>query len=274
MRAHRHIWVIALAAAVIAAVALAGRWHMTRGARETLLRELYAALEDDPRARDDSTRQLAGRVEALLVDAPHAPEGWYARGVLLRGDRRYGDAETAFREALRLRPDWARAWNGLGVALYSIERAAEAEEALREAVRLDPEWSRAWNDLAVVLRFEGRLDEALPAAKKAVAFAPESVAAHNNLGNLLTAMGRLDEAETAYLEALGCAPDHPAPHYNLACLSSRTGRPGEALDHLARAVTGNPAYRLEAEADPDLDNIRDDPRFRALMGGDPAAPTP
>jgi Flp pilus assembly protein TadD len=56
---------------------------------------------------------------------------WASRG-------RYGDAEAAYREALRLVQDDVRARLGLGLCLRFQRRPADAEAILREAVRLQP----------------------------------------------------------------------------------------------------------------------------------------
>jgi tetratricopeptide (TPR) repeat protein len=53
-------------------------------------------------------------------------------------------------------------------------------------------------------------------------------------------------------------------HYNLACLTALTGDGPEALDHLERAV--ELGYAGEAIfTDPDLDSLRGDPGFEALV---------
>src|SRR2546430_15885684 len=66
---------------------------------------------------------------------PHAlrarAQRWASRG-------RYGDAEVAYREALRLAPDDVRARLGLGLCLRRLRRPADAEAILREAARLEP----------------------------------------------------------------------------------------------------------------------------------------
>lgn len=49
--------------------------------------------------------------------------------------------------------------------------------------------------------------------------------------------------------------------YNLACAESRLGRTDDALAHLAEAIARTPSFREAAQADPDLEAIRDDPRF-------------
>jgi tetratricopeptide (TPR) repeat protein len=49
--------------------------------------------------------------------------------------------------------------------------------------------------------------------------------------------------------------------YDLACLESLTGRTDDAIEHITRAFELDPSTRDHAAKDPDLDPIRDDPRF-------------
>jgi hypothetical protein len=56
-------------------------------------------------------------------------------------------------------------------------------------------------------------------------------------------------------------PEYGGVLYNLACAESRAGRAGDALTHLAAAIALEPRFGENAASDPDLDAIRDDPRF-------------
>jgi Flp pilus assembly protein TadD len=59
-------------------------------------------------------------------------------GISLGESGRLDEAIASFREAVRLKPDFARAHFNLGVALYRRGDRAGAAAALREAGRLDP----------------------------------------------------------------------------------------------------------------------------------------
>jgi hypothetical protein len=72
---------------------------------------------------------------------------------------------------------------------------------------------------------------------------------------------RYADAEALVREGLGLHPGNPALLYELACYAARQGRGDEALDHLGVAVQAQPKYLEYARTDPDLDSIRDDPRF-------------
>jgi hypothetical protein len=59
-------------------------------------------------------------------------------------------------------------------------------------------------------------------------------------------------------------PDHPHLHYQLACYHALDGNAGAALDHLARACTGDPEVREWARGDEDFDSIRSMPEFAEI----------
>lgn len=53
--------------------------------------------------------------------------------------------------------------------------------------------------------------------------------------------------------------------FNLACCEALLGRSDDALGHLREALDAAPGLRENAETDTDLDSLRDDPRFGALL---------
>ena len=69
-------------------------------------------------------------------------EVWFNLGLCLAHQDDFSGAADAFRNAVRLKPNFAAAYGRLGEALVTDYREDEAIEPLRTAVRLDP------NDLA------------------------------------------------------------------------------------------------------------------------------
>ncbi|HET9852758.1 MAG TPA: hypothetical protein VFP56_09660 [Candidatus Limnocylindrales bacterium] len=62
------------------------------------------------------------------------------------------------------------------------------------------------------------------------------------------------------------SPQYPMLFFNLACCESQLGRTSDALHHLRRAVELSDEFRAAARDDADLDAIRGEPVFRALIG--------
>jgi tetratricopeptide (TPR) repeat protein len=76
-------------------------------------------------------------------------------------------AESAFRKAIALKPDFARAWGLLGQLLHKeLKRFPEAEGAYRKAIELDPTSRLAWHTHATILCAEGKPTEAMESAQK------------------------------------------------------------------------------------------------------------
>jgi tetratricopeptide (TPR) repeat protein len=70
--------------------------------------------------------------------------------------------------------------------------------------------------------------------------------------------------------ALERSPDNPPVLYNLACAECLAGDTEAALEHLSRAVVADARCAEWARDDADFDAVRDDPRFVALVAGQPA----
>jgi tetratricopeptide (TPR) repeat protein len=65
---------------------------------------------------------------------------------------------------------------------------------------------------------------------------------------------------------------HDHAHYVLAVLSARRGDSGAAFDHLRQAVSLNGDNRSLARQDPELESLREDAAFKAIVEA-PAADT-
>jgi mannose-6-phosphate isomerase-like protein (cupin superfamily) len=62
------------------------------------------------------------------------------------------------------------------------------------------------------------------------------------------------------------ASSYASPLYNLACCEALAGQDDDAIEHLRTAFERRPSLRDLARADTDLDALRENPRFRALIG--------
>lgn len=74
------------------------------------------------------------------------------------------------------------------------------------------------------------------------------------------------KAREALLEAHEEFPDDATVLFNLACAESLLGQADEAIDHLRQSIAIDESFRKFAQTDSDFDPIRDDSRFKELVG--------
>jgi tetratricopeptide (TPR) repeat protein len=77
--------------------------------------------------------------------------------------------------------------------------------------------------------------------------------------------GRYAEAADQARGVAEAHPEYPALLYNLACCESLAGRKADAIKHLRLALERSPRTRSYLAADPDLDPLREEPAFHALL---------
>ena len=77
--------------------------------------------------------------------------------------------------------------------------------------------------------------------------------------------GRYDEAISQLHLVRDEDPDNDHALYMLAVAHAQRGEHAEAVAHLERAIAVNPENRALARTDPDLDSLRSDDSFRAVL---------
>jgi tetratricopeptide (TPR) repeat protein len=94
---------------------------------------------------------------------------------------------------------------------------------------------------------------------------PNNVEILSLLGNLYTQAGMYEKGLQIDQRLVKMRPDDALVHYNLACSYSLLNRIGEALDELEKAVDLGYNDYIHLRSDSDLDKIRGEQRFKALV---------
>ena len=81
-------------------------------------------------------------------------------------------------------------------------RLADAASCFRQAVRLRPEYAEAHNELGVVLQMLDKPDESATCFREALRQSPDSPDTHYRQGLVLESLGELSAAEASFCEAL------------------------------------------------------------------------
>ena len=161
---------------------------------------------------------------------------WYARA--LESEGRFQEAAKLYERAQQLRPEDYQAPSFLAQTYNALGKKEEGDAANRRAIRLmlerldmNPSDARAANLLAATYANLGEAEKALDYAERSLAIDPEDAM-------LL---------------------------YNVACTYCLLGRTDEAISCLERAVDKGFGHKEWVEHDPDLDALRDNPRFQTIM---------
>lgn len=99
---------------------------------------------------------------------------------------------------------------------------------------------------------------------------PDDVEALRFLAYSYTASGRLEEALRADQKLVAMEPGRAELHYDLGCSYALLGRADEAFASLERAIALGFQERAVFVEDDDLESLRPDPRWDALLGRLPA----
>jgi tetratricopeptide (TPR) repeat protein len=121
-----------------------------------------------------------------------------------------------------------------------------------------------------------RTAEAIPLLRARLAEMPDDIQARSELGRMLLMSGDRAGAIQTY-EVLVARSDVPARTkstalYNLACAHALEGHKDAALGRLEEAVAAGFTNASEISADSDLESLRQEPRYRALLERLGAAP--
>ncbi|MFW9803949.1 MAG: tetratricopeptide repeat protein, partial [Candidatus Thorarchaeota archaeon] len=137
--------------------------------------------------------------KAVEVLSKFLEENESANGLFILGRARtlLGDGEgaiKAYKDAIKIQPDFYQAWYNLGNCFLRKKNLSWAERAYRKALSINRQYTKARTLLAQVLHWMGKSEQGLRELRKAVKNNPGNPVVYNNLASALFAMGRREEA--------------------------------------------------------------------------------
>jgi len=252
------------------------------------------------RPRDAMPRATAAALKALAL-APTLAEA-HVSLAHIKGNYEWDwtAAEQEWRQALALDPDYATAHQWYAVHyLTPTGHLEEARQEARRAQQLDP-LSPVFNAfVGATLLFSRRPDEAIEECRKTIDLYPEFGVGHWYLGRAYLQKGRRPEAVAELTEAVRLSGGSPLMLGTLASAQAAAGDPRQARqivdqllrlrrDHYASAVSLAVAHAALGEREealrwleeaaserafhlvyltvwPELDALRGEPRFAAMV---------
>jgi tetratricopeptide (TPR) repeat protein len=208
---------------------------------------------------------------ALELDAELA-EANASRGFALSLSRQYDEARVHFEAAIRLNPQLYEAHYLYARACVQEGRLEDAVHHYEEAARVRPEDYQALMLMQGPLTALDRVDEGKAALRKGLEVAekhlelnPDDARAAYLAANALMQLDEQERAIDLAQRAYNIDPTDSGLLYNVACVYANGGMTHQALDCLDQAIQNGFGHREWLDHDTDLDSLRDDPRFEALL---------
>jgi serine/threonine protein kinase/Flp pilus assembly protein TadD len=210
--------------------------------------------------------------QKALALAPNMAEAHASRGLALTLGKRHAEAEQEYETAIRLDPKLFEAHYFKARACFQEGRHEEAAKAFERAAAVRPEDFQTPSLVALAYDALGRKEESEAARRRAVRIIEQHLDLNPDdaralyLGAIdLCYLGDRERSREWTDRALALDPDDPAVLYNVACAYAQLGLVDKALDCLERGTLNGAGHRAWIENDPDLNAIRDHPRFKAIL---------
>jgi tetratricopeptide (TPR) repeat protein len=175
------------------------------------------------------------------------------------------EAEIAkFKRVVQINPRSAFAWDALGTLYKSASLYREAIFAYQQAISIDFSKASYHHHLGLAFAAAGRDEDAITALQKVIELDPDYSLAHATLGGYYRKMGLEELAQQHIGKAMRNIYDSES-EYNRACLEAICGNIDQAIELLRVALKNKQTYVEWVIHDPDLDFIRQDPRFKQLI---------
>ena len=216
---------------------------------------------------------MAAAERALALD-PKLAEAHAIKARYLSDEGRHKEANVEIETALQLDPESWEVNREAARLTFKEGRIDEAAQYFRKATELmDTDYYDpgllvvCYTALGDTEKAKSAAEITVARAERALARDPSNGAALGHGAYSLACLGESERAKQWMNRALLVDPENPIMRYNLACaLTTQLEDHEAALEmlepYLATATLSQVTY---TEADPDMDGIRDDPRFQALI---------
>jgi tetratricopeptide (TPR) repeat protein len=221
---------------------------------------------------DEALAQAESASRRALKLDPELAEAHASRGLALTYQRRFDEAVEEFDKAIELD---STLYEGPWYYARSLQAQGRLEEAVvyyerAAALRVDDYQALVFAGICYAAL--GRKAEAHDANGRALASIERSLALNPGdsralyLGSsVLHERGEPVKSEEWIRRAVQSDPNNPLMLYNVGCFYATVGKPAQALDHLERAMELGMRNVDWLLTDPDLESVRGDPRFAALV---------
>lgn len=222
-------------------------------------------VSDKTKSISENQKSAANKAEPVQEEQLTA-QTWFERGYLFHNENNYEEAIRCYSEAVKLDSSYFWAYGNLGNIYKNKGDLEKAFFNYKKVLELSPSDDRTYYHLGTLLQILNRIEDAEANYRKAVEFNPENFRAYAALASISKQLGKEITKENMGKVRKSMPKDD---WYNLACLESVSDNFDLAFEYLEKASKREKFSPSWAWQDPDLQWIRDDPRFTKIVGAKP-----
>ncbi len=216
--------------------------------------------------------QAVAASQKALALAPNMAEAHASRGLALTLSKRHDEAQQEYETAIRLEPRLFEAHYFQARAYFQEGHYEAAAKAFEWAAAVRPEDFQTPSLVALAYDAMGLKTESEAARRRAVQIIEQHLDLNPDdaralyLGAIdLCYLGDRERSRDWADRALALDPEDAAVLYNVACAYAQLGLLDKALDCLESGTLNGAGHRSWIENDPDLNVLRDHPRFKTIL---------
>jgi serine/threonine protein kinase/Flp pilus assembly protein TadD len=222
-------------------------------------------------SEDNLNEAEAASRKALELD-PELAEAHAAGGLAFALKKNFDQARQEFEAAIRLDPKLYEAYYFYARTSFQRGDLIKAAALYEQASKLNPDDYQAVSLLVAVYHGLGQGVEAASTEQRALQLIERHIESHPDdaralyLGaGILARIGDREKSADWARRALAIDPEETSILYNVACVYALLGRSEESLSCLGKVMEHGTFFKNWAAKDSDLDSLRSDPRFQALL---------
>jgi TolB-like protein/Flp pilus assembly protein TadD len=212
-------------------------------------------------------------LKALIYD-PSSSEAYSALGLAYYNKNSLNDALIAVQKAISFDHNNFFAYWIRGRLYRMMDRDSEAVIDFNKVLEINGDFHSAFGDLQMAYEKLEDKKNLQNCIQKAALFYPsyllrhpEDSRAHQFYAFTLKRMGRLEDAKEEMDKGLKQNPNDPIIIYNAACFYAMIGDKKIAIENIKKAIDNGFGNYEYIKHDPDLNSLRKEPGFTALMPG-------
>lgn len=171
---------------------------------------------------------------------PHDEFAWYSMGRIEYTRNLFSNAETCFKQALKLKPRSVDAENNLGLTFEGLYKWQNAVAAYKQAIAWQQNSAHPSEEpllnLGTIYLDQNHPLQALPLLKQAASIAPHSKRVLTELARANYRLGHYSDAEAELRAVLKQEPKDAAIHFQLGRVLSKEGKKAAAKAEFAKVA--------------------------------------